>query len=71
MEIVTLIVGSFVDGSLLWFEKEDKFIKKKKKSYATVPGKEDFKKETRFKAKADNRRKSLPWTVFYRKKLAE
>lgn len=31
-----------------------------KKSYTTIPGKEDFKKEARFEAMADNRRKSLP-----------
>lgn len=44
----------------LCFEEEDKFIYIYKKSYATVPGKEDFKKEARFEAMANDRRKSLP-----------
>jgi len=46
----------------LCFEKEDKFIYIYIyiRSYATIPGKEDFKKEARFEAMADNRRKGLP-----------
>jgi len=72
MEIVTPIVVSFVDGSLLWERGQVYiYIYIYIRSYATIPGKEDFKKEARFEAMADNRRKGLPWIWFYRKKLAE